>query len=201
MLIVCCVAVNNYRERGADYVNILGRAVSKYLTVPHEFVCFTDDPRGIEFPTRPIPGEGWYAKLYLFREFTEGRVIFFDLDTIILGNIDFLTRFKGDFAILRDFYRKKGYGSGVMAWKGGFGHHITNDYIAEGKPLIEGGDQIYIEQKVKGAKKFQDMYPGKIVSYKADAHAGMPKGSAICCFHGFPKPDDFSYGWVAETWK
>ena len=201
MLTVCCVMVGDYEKQGAKYVNILHNAVKKYLTVPHNFVCFTDNPKGIECETRPIKGKGWFAKLYLFKEFTEGKVIFLDLDTIIVENINFLDKFNGKFAILRDFYRKNGWGSGIMMWKGGFGHDITDSFEADGCPDVPGGDQTYIEKKVKNAKILQDMYPSKIVSYKVHAVAGMPYRAAICCFHGYPKPHDFSFGWVAEEWR
>ena len=201
MLTVCCVQVGNYASRGAQYVNALYRAVERNLTVPHQFVCFTDDPTGIECETRPIQGKGWFAKLFLFKEFGEGRVIFLDLDTIIVGNIDFLAKFNGKFAILRDFYRPKGYGSGVMLWKGGFGHEITDSFVADGCPDVFGGDQIYIESQVKNAKRLQDLFPDKIVSYKVHAMAGAPRKAAIVCFHGTPKPHDFSFGYVAESWK
>lgn len=201
MITVCCVMVSDYCGRGSEYVNILGRTVKKHLTVPHQFICFTDNPRGIEFETKPISGDGWFAKLYLFKEFNEGLVIFFDLDTLILGNIDFMARFKGEFACLRDFYREKGYGSGVMMWKGGFGHSITDDYEKDGQPMVEGGDQIYLEQKIPKAKRLQDMYPDKFVSYKAHSMTGKPKKASVVCFHGYPKPSDFTYGWVHEAWK
>jgi len=200
MLTICCVQVNNYCGRGAEYVNKLYRAVEWYLTVPHKFVCFTDDPTGIECETRPIKGEGWYSKLYLFKEFTEGKVVFFDLDTLIVDNINFIDKYNGKFAILRDFYRPNGYGSGMMIWKGGFGHEITDNYEKDGCPHISGGDQIYIEKQVKHAKRLQDLFPYKIVSYKAHATTGMPLKAAICCFHGHPKPHDFSFGWVKEEW-
>jgi hypothetical protein len=201
MLTVCCVNVGNYAGCGAKYVNTLYRAVQKHLTVEHEFICFTDNPDGIECKTSPIQGEGWFAKLFLFKEFTEGRVIFIDLDTIITGNIDFLAKFKGDFAILRDFYRKNGYGSGIMLWKGGLFHEITEVYVNDGQPDVEGGDQIYLEGKIHKAKRLQDLYPDKIVSYKVHSVAGMPRKAAICCFHGFPHPHDFTHGWVKETWR
>ena len=201
MITVVCVEVGNYCGQGNKYVNALHKSVEKYLTIPHKFVCFTDNPEGKECETRPIQNIGWFAKLYLFREFKAGKVIFLDLDTIITGNIDFLDKYNGKFAILRDFYRPKGYGSGMMIWQGGFGHDITEDYESDGMPDVLGGDQAYIERKVVKPKKLQDLFPGKIVSYKEHAMAGMPPRAAICCFHGHPKPHDFSYGWVKTAWQ
>jgi len=202
MLKVCVVMNQNYGGQGANYVNILADAVKKHLTVPHEFIAFVDDATGINCRTEPIEGEGWYAKLFLFKQFKTGeRVIFFDLDTLIVDNINFLAKFKGKFAILRDFYRPKGYGSGVMMWEGGLFHNITDDYVKDGCPMMAGGDQMYIEKKVHKAKLLQEIYPNKIVSYKVHAMTGIPNKAAVICFHGHPKPSDFSYGWVKDMWK
>ena len=200
-LTVACVMVSNYEGCGADYVNALHAAVERNMTVPHKFVCFTDFPEGIDCECRASEGVGWFAKLHLFRQMTVGRVIFFDLDTLIVDNIDFLAKFKGKFAVLRDFYRPNGYGSGIMLWAGGWGHEITNDFVRDGSPSIVGGDQIYIEKKVGKAKMLQDLYPGKIVSYKIDAMTGIPNRAAIICFHGTPKPHEFEFVYVAEHWR
>jgi uncharacterized Rossmann fold enzyme len=190
---------NNYAGCGAEYVNILYEAVELNLSVPHKFVCFTDNPDGIECETRPIQGNGWFAKLFLFKEFTEGRVIFLDLDTVITGNIDHLAEYTGDFALLRDFYKPDGYGSGVMLWRGGYGHQITDSFIADGQPEIEGGDQVYIESMVR-ADYVQDLFPEKIISYKAHATLGIPPKTSIVCFHGLPRPHQVD-GWVKLFWK
>lgn len=197
-LVVCCVMVNNYLGKGAEYVNKLHSAVERNLSIPHRFICFTDIPDKINCETRPIYGEGWFSKLYLFPNFTTGKVIYLDLDTIITGNLDFLDKYNGKFAILRDFYRKDGYGSGMMMWRGGFGHEITENYEKDGCPFVEGGDQIYIESQVRNAKRLQDLFPKKIVSYKAHAMAGTE--APIVCFHGHPKPHDFQFGWVKDSW-
>lgn len=197
-LIVCCVMVKNYEGMGADYVNILHRAVTKNLTVPHRFVCFTDIPHGIECETRPIEGDGWYAKLFLFKEFTQGRVIFFDLDTLIVGNIDYLADYTGEMAMLRNFYSPANYGSGVMLWRGGFGHHITDAYVAEGCPDIPGGDQVYIERHTR-ADLLQELFPGQVISYKVHAANAIPANSSVVCFHGFPHPHQAG-GWVELFW-
>jgi hypothetical protein len=200
-LTVACVMVQNYEGCGAEYVNALHAAVERNMTVPHKFVCFTDSPNGINCECRASEGVGWFAKLHLFRQFTKGRVIFFDLDTLIVDNIDFLAKFHGKFAILSDFYRPKGFGSGIMLWEGGWGHHITNGFVALGSPNIVGGDQMYIEQQAGKAKMLQDLYPGKIASYKLEALTGIPRRAAIICFHGTPKPHEFSFGYVAEHWR
>ena len=43
---VVCIKWGN--KFGADYVNSLYRMVEKNLTIPHRFVCFTDNAEGID---------------------------------------------------------------------------------------------------------------------------------------------------------
>jgi hypothetical protein len=97
----------------AEYVNKLNRMVGRNLTLPYEFVCFTDDVKGIDpnirceaLPNLPI--EGWWYKLwFLSSDFPlDGTILFFDLDLIIFKNIDHLLNFKSDnFCVIRDFNR------------------------------------------------------------------------------------------------
>ena len=77
----------------ADYVNILFNMVSRNLSIPFRFVCFTDDPQGIDeqvevfdLPSlnlpNNIPERGW-LKLTTFSKTLgdlEGKALFLDLD-------------------------------------------------------------------------------------------------------------------------
>ena len=45
-LIIVCVKYGT--KYGADYVNKLYRGVQRNLTLPHKFVCFTENPEGLE---------------------------------------------------------------------------------------------------------------------------------------------------------
>lgn len=200
LTVVCVKAKPDYDHR---YVNRLYRAVQKHLPIPHKFVCLTDDASGIACTTRGLPAGigGWWAKLAMFREgLFDGRVIYFDLDTVICDDISFMAEFTGDFAILRDFYRPEGYGSGVMVWNTN-PKKLWNDWIIAGKPIHPLGDQGWIEQKIKDAELLQDLYPGAIKSYKADSLGTDAHGAAIVCFHGYPKPHDFPANhWVSKAW-
>jgi len=195
---------------GPDYVNILHDAVRRNL--PSEtrwrFLCFTDDPsglsEGIEARPLPVPLKGWWNKLYLFKEglFEDGtRLVFLDLDTLIMGNISDIVRYKGEFALLRDFYRPNGYGSGVMLWRAGFGHTIWQSYLDVGTPEIDGGDQAWIERCRPKADILQDLFPGAFVSFKEKCQITCPPDARIVCFHGLPRPHEVRNGWVEDFWK
>lgn len=199
MLTVACVQVGNYCGHGAKYVNKLLEMVRMHLTRPFRFVCVTDDGTGLDPSIEIInsPGvKGWWNKLYLFEVFHQ-HTLFLDLDTILLGNIDFLADYEGRFAMLRDFYRKDGFGSGLMAWNGDLSH-IWHDWNKAGRPELAGGDQEWIE-RVEAPDAWQALYPNRIKSFKADNQV-TPEAPVIC-FHGYPKPHEIEGGWVRDIWN
>ncbi len=203
--IACVLAGDKYAPR---YVENLFDMVQRNLPpIPGRFVCFTDQQfeiAGVE--TKPLPGDlhGWWNKLHLFTPglFAKGdRVLFFDLDTLIVGELDRIAEYDGEFGILRDFYQPETFGSGVMAWRAGFGSHIIDAYRQAGCPReFHGGDQTFIQTVQPKADRLQDLFPGAFVSYKIDCNPHPPKGARVVCFHGKPKPHELD-GWVAETWK
>lgn len=78
-----------------EYVNKLYRAIKRNLTKPFQFILFTDDNTGIDsnIQIEELSNEidGWWNKtqIFNFNNMTE-RCIYFDLDTVICGNIDFV---------------------------------------------------------------------------------------------------------------
>jgi uncharacterized Rossmann fold enzyme len=209
MLNVVTVNVGNYCGRGADYVNRLYDGVVRNLQAgfPGQFVCFTDDPTGLDpgIKVREVPKDlsGWWAKLFLFSKdaFPEGdRVLYFDLDTVITGPLDNIALCKSDFAMLRDVYCVTNLNSGVMAWEAGRHTHVWEKWLEAGRPDIPGGDQVWIEQMVK-ADDLQSLYPGRLRSYKVDCRFGIPKNTSVVFFHGLPRPHEVTEGWVPEVWK
>jgi hypothetical protein len=98
----------------SEYVNKLYNMVKRNLTIDYEFVCFTENPEGIDkhIITKPLPAlplVGWWFKPWMFSKDTglDGTVLFLDLDLIVFRNIDNLFSYKpGRFCIIRDFNRK-----------------------------------------------------------------------------------------------
>lgn len=210
MLQIVCVKVKP--AYSAEYVNALYRACKKHVTQPFRFICLTDDPSGHDNEIDNFILEqkdvlkGWWNKLYLFeRHLFQGRILYFDLDTIILKNIDDLANFDFDFGILRDFYFgrvKNKYGSGIMAWQAEKFHHIWDAYEKAGMPQdIAGGDQVFIEAHLENPTILQDKFP-QIHSFKVERfHINAPNHSRIVCFHGKPKPHELNQQWVKENWN
>ncbi len=207
---IVCVNHRDYCGQGRRYVEHLHDMVRRHLPADSlaQFACFTDDPQpyaaGIDKRSLPEGLNGWYNKLSLFRRglFPEGdRVVYFDLDTLIIGPLDEILAYDGEFAILRDFLRQGGFGSGVMLWRAGVGHDIWESFLAEGFPHVEGGDQIWIERhRPPRVDPLQERFPGRFVSYKLHCQLQAPAAAAVVCFHGLPRPHEATTGWVPLVW-
>jgi hypothetical protein len=123
--VVCLKHGNKY---DAEYVNVLYNMVQRNLTIEHEFVCFTEDPIGINPNIRiePLPiipdATGWWYKPLFFNPKLQlqGTILYLDLDVIVFNNIDNLFTYKpGTFCIIKDFNRSlrhdwKKYNSSVF---------------------------------------------------------------------------------------
>lgn len=209
---VCLKAGTAY---GPEYVNILFDMVSRNLPAgTYRFSCLTDDPTGIGpgIGIMPLPAdlETWWGKLYLFRPgaFPDGtRVVFFDLDTLVVGNIGKLVQYSGPFATLNDFYQPHRVGPAVMMWEAGnYTTSIWEEWVACGKPRHPMGDLWWIGQLDQGrfahrADKLQDLYPGAFVSFKAHCKPYPPKDAKVVCFHGQPRPHNCTEEWVQNVWR
>jgi hypothetical protein len=87
--------------------------VERNLTLPYDFVCFTDDSKNInpQIHCEPLPElhlHGWWYKLwFLSQQFPlDGNVLFLDLDLIVFESINKLFEYQtNDFCIIRDFNR------------------------------------------------------------------------------------------------
>ena len=200
---------------GADVVRLTA-SIRKHLTIPHEIICLTDSEiKGSLFADKVIKLKhnwpGWWSKLELFA--LEGPLLYFDLDTVIIDNINKLAEsifnLRSNFIILRDFYKPETMNSSIMGWRynarfvyDGFLEYLTvHNFIKRGD-LISlpdyRGDQDFIfaaiENKQNSGPGFwwqgiQDEFPG-IRSYKIDVrYRQVPAGTNVICFHGKPRPN------------
>lgn len=199
-LTVCCVNHGNYLGRGREYVEKLHEMLWRNTEVPFKFKCFDES-------NIPVAGlDGWHNKIALFHPdaFRAGeRVVFFDLDTLIIDDVKPLLEYRGNFAVLRDFWRPKGFGPAVMAWEAGTCNWMWEEYEACGMLHFERGDQEFLEDVLDGMTYtiLQDVFPGLFASYKGDCKPYPPPGAAVICFHGLPRPHECTQKWVQDTWK
>lgn len=112
---------------GSDYVNRLRSMVSRHLSLPHRFVCFTDDADGIspqsDIEVQPLPEVGFadfdqrepWTKAHGWLKITSfanpladlsGPTLFLDLDVVILDNIDCLFSPDGEFRVIKEWDKR-----------------------------------------------------------------------------------------------
>ncbi len=202
-LTVACV----YKPGGGftdEYVYRLREGVAKHCHVPHRFVVLTNE-KFEDFETVRFEQNwpGWWGKLELFRkDVFAGQVAYFDLDTMIVGDITDIVTEPQSFAMLRDLYGKHRVASGMMVW------NASDDWSAiyetfsaaripeYSKTSEKWGDQGWVSDCLLDAPvRLQDQFPGRIVSYKVEmkAQGKMPKGASVVAFHGRPRPHQI--GW------
>ncbi len=207
---------------GPKDVNILHGMVSRNLTIPHEFICFTDDPEGINPAVRclPLPDLGceipkdvpgkwnkvalWSEKLFDL----EGVALFIDLDTVIVGNIDgyFTYGDPKDVITARNWvrvFRKSGQTSVFRFPIGGHPYMLENlrkDPVTISRKYQF--EQNYVTANIRGGIKF---WPEEWTRHFRLHCAGswvkrylrppvLPPMAKVITFPGLPKPGDALLG-------
>jgi hypothetical protein len=117
-----------------EFVYNFKKGLDKNLTRPFNFVCLSDIDLNVDTVPLLDVGQGFWSKLQLFRpelNFT-GPCLYFDLDTIIKGNIDELVNtFENyNFLMLQDPWKPEQSGSGMMWWKGDYSK-LWNEFITK----------------------------------------------------------------------
>lgn len=214
MITVACVWVGN--KYPVEYVEKLARMVARHLSRPHRFVCLTDNDAvvaGVEFVNIAELGlREWWAKMALFSPEIRGagRCVYLDLDTVIVGSIDPLADYSGEFAICENFTRLAGnkgwpcaYGSCVMVLPDGWGADLferfmrnRNNYIA----TCPRGDQQAIEKLHPNAVYLQAVLPAGFFVNRREFTDEIPKGAALMIFAGKKKPHTERHKWIGEAW-
>lgn len=203
LLNIVAVQTGNYCRYGAKYVSELFNGIWDHLACVADckLWCLTDDPLTLPFDVKaiePEPGlQGWWNKLSLFKPgLFKGQVLYFDLDTMIVGDISGFANYQGDFAALRDPYFHAQTCSAIMAWEAGVMDHVYIEWQAMGRPRMDPrGDQQFIGMIHPKADYWQDFLPGQAVSFKADCMplGHVPEDARVIYFHGRPKPHEIGF--------
>jgi hypothetical protein len=207
--IACVRTGEKYRF---DYVTRLRNMIERNLMQrTYEMVCFTDQPdrcSGVTFiDVAELELPGWWSKMAVFAPEWRGRskVIYFDLDTVIIRDLAPLADVPGEFAILKSPVRVAypcRYNSSVMTIGGGMAsfvwHRFEHDRAALMDEHARYGDQQVIEQLYPDAPLLNDLLPGFFCNYR-DLTMHEPK-AAVINFGGHSKPDNCEIPWVQREW-
>lgn len=161
----------------------------------------------------PLKNEwlGWWAKMELFRPDIKRDILFFDLDTIITGGIEKYKTLSKTHVLSDFFYPEISIGSGMMFIKHEDKAEIWKEWTRDYKSHISRfrGDQNFLNQFLMKSKKFQDVFPGEILSYKKNLVQScqfydgqyQKEDANVICFHGTPRPWDAGEKWVKQFYK
>lgn len=144
--------------------------VSRNLSLPHKFICFTEDPEGLDSQIEIFPLEemglagdfrAWWYKLKVFDKDLgiQGTLLFLDLDVTIISNIDCLFEYNPNkFCIIQDFLRIKDPNYAVKnssVFRMEIGSHPTvwDDFVKFKDQITAGfaGDQDWISARINEA--------------------------------------------------
>lgn len=208
---------------GADHVNRLARGVRRNLSLPHEFVCVTDIPEGIDSSIRIVPlwsdlrdMGGCYNRLKLFapemREIIGPRFVQIDLDSVPVGNLDDVLGRTEDFIAWRDVNPPTPYCGSMFMMNAGARAQVWTDFdrvrspeIAREKGYI-GTDQAWIGACLGTDEATWGPEHG-VLSYRSNipGHRDkLPENAKIVFFHGRVDPSQKHIQerspWIAEHW-
>lgn len=98
MITVAVFKWGGYRDIPKEAIRAARNMYAQHLTIPHRFLCITDDPRGLDCETAPLwsnPGKGLncYPRLKLWHSSSRAlgeKFLMSDVDLLLRGNIDHL---------------------------------------------------------------------------------------------------------------
>lgn len=221
--IICMKWGNKF---SVDYVNRLYAMVSRNLSVPFRFVCFTEDSEGIddEVEVQPLPEldlpvgtpeRGW-RKLTVFKEDFGGltsKTLFLDLDVLIVDNINEFFTVKGDFLIAHDKKSpsKIEGNSSVFRFEIGQYPKILS-YFEQNSEKVKTQvrhEQAYLSREINKIGKLKYWQDEWVPSFKYHCCPSwikswfqapvIPPGAKIILFHGLPSPPEAIKG-ISGKW-
>jgi hypothetical protein len=201
MMTVSCVLVTANVPYTVEYVDRLRAMCLRHLSGPARFVCFTDRPgempAGVDAVTvTPFAGlPGWWSKLHVFRSDVglSGRVLYLDLDTLVVDSLDPIVDFPAPFATIPDggssFQPKNGlkvikrFNSSVMTFEAGAFDRLYRDWT----PVIAKrlfGDQDWLAERLPDAAQLPIEWFPRLSAIGA---AGVVPGGARVVLSKKPK--------------
>ena len=168
-------AMPGYRSKfTAEHVNILARMIGRNYKAPHEVVCVTDEPDGIdssirvvplwdEFKDIPSPHDGLgrlrrnpscYRRLRMFRrdarEWLGERICSMDLDTVITADLTVMLDRPENFIIYGDTNPTSPYNGSLILFTAGARAQLYEEFDPVKSPPMGlsrgyyGSDQAWI---------------------------------------------------------
>jgi hypothetical protein len=212
-LTVACCVWGEFPETGwsEEYVRRLRNGVSRNLAQPHRFICFADRQLKLDDievrKLNPPQWKGNLPKTYLYSPEAglTGRVICFDLDNVIVGDLSDIAAYNGPLCV-RGRRRQDGLPNqpdgDILSFDAGKVQHLwekaNNPKLAK---LTQGREREFILLAAPDCDQWQDVCPGQIVSYRYHCRAGLPQGARIVSMHGRVRQHQVADSFIVENWR
>lgn len=231
-----CACVIHGKAYDWSYVERLYNMLNRHITQGIRLHVYTEADRPVPSPMIKHvltdwgltgPKRAWWYKMQLFNsQHHQGALLYFDLDTVIVDNLDWLVQLPTtQFWAVRDFKHLwkpnfSGINSSVMYWntkqfdfvwqqfcQQNFntvlaGYHGDQDYITAVIPLTHC--RFLPTEKVK-SWRWECLDGGFDFKKRRFLRPGTgtkpPQTASILVFHGNPKPDKITDSYVQRHWQ
>jgi hypothetical protein len=191
-------------DYSAESVNRKRRELERYLKLPHDVVCITDDPTGIDSKIRIVPlwdegramGRCWCRVRAFAPEMAEvigRRFAWIDLDSVIVGSLDALFE-RTEPAV---FYRSnsvKGtpYNGSMVLMTAGALPQVWESFDSRAPEIVAekeltGSDQAWFAHVLGPQQPVWTREDG-VMHFMNDCQPDLPPHSRIVFFPGVQKP-------------
>ena len=136
----------------------------------------------------------------------EGRVLVFDLDTIIVGDLTDFAEYDGAFTTRMEHKSRGRVTAGdLLGFEAGETYSLWENYKAISKYVekYKGDEREIYKLLWKRLLYWQEELPGQLVSYKNDIRLNgnrLPRNARIVSAHGVPRPHEIKAEWIHSCW-
>lgn len=209
-----------YRSKfPASTVNTLKNMVARNYPHPHQFICVTDDPAGLDgdvfvepiwsdYASVPNPSgshnPSCYRRLKIFDPAIEDvlgpRFVTLDLDTVVVGDLSPLWNRDDDVVFWGDTAPKTWYNGSMILMSAGARPQVWTEFDPKISPMLAkrsgnfGSDQGWIGYKLGPGEKTwgkeDGVYSYRVHIYNSPLRGRLPPNARIVFFHGKNDPWD-----------
>jgi len=191
-------------DYSADAVNRKRQELQKFLRIPHDVVCITDDPHGIDSAIRVLPLwpdavelGGCWRRLRAFapdmHDLIGPRFAWIDLDSLVVGTMDsVLSRPEAAVFYRSDSVQGTPYNGSMVLMDAGARAEVWARFDPERSPVLtreaglEGTDQAWMAY-VMGAGEAVWTAEDGVMHFVRDCVPDLPAAARIVFFPGVQK--------------
>lgn len=190
----------------SKYVNNLYYGIRRNATRDFRFICFSNEDLAVdvEIELREFPmhtNYGVLPRVWMFSEetgFSGHQVLCLDLDVVVVGKLNGLMGYEGQFCARSKFKPTEGWklDGDIMSFRAGpwIEEKVWKPFINDvdaAVDLTQGRERYWMRHTVGDvADRWQTIAPGAVLSYKwhLKNNVAIPPTAEVVSCHGFPRP-------------